>query len=430
MSFIVAIDGTTSTGKGTLALALSKKYNLMNIDTGATYRCVTLELIRKNIKLEETEKIKQVLNEINISFDDGKSYLNNEDVSKEIREEPVNNLVSQVSHLPEVREAMVSLQRKMAEGKDVVLDGRDIGTNVFPNADVKLYVDASLEKRVERRYKQNQEKGISSTLEEVKENIAFRDNNDKTSKVSPLKKADDAILIDTTNMTAKEVLNQASKIINRKKKLLKIYDQAYIMRKETTWKKIVRAVTKSILAFAYHAVYRVKRVGTENLESKEGFIICSNHLNTLDAAGITLLNKQRIRFVAKVELYKNGPINWLAHLFNIIPIKRGKQDIASIKLCLSALKNKEILGIFPEGTRHGLDKNEKVKNGAVYLASKTNVKIVPVGVQGKFKPFTKVVFNYGKPIDINQYKTDDPNWIDNATEEVMKQIIMLTKQKI
>lgn len=430
MSFIVAIDGPTATGKGTLAEKLSKKFKLMNIDTGATYRCITLDLLRKDIKLDELNKIVSELKNVKIDFKNGKSYLNNEDVSKEIREDPVNNLVSQVSHIPEVRASMVELQRRMAEGKNVILDGRDIGTNVFPNADVKIYLDANAKVRALRRYKQNIDKGISCTFDEVLENLKFRDNNDKTSTVSPLRQAEDAIYIDTTSMSINKVVRVTSKIIKKKQKVLKIYEKAYIMTKETTEKKVQRTIVKGFLAGLYHIAFRVKRVGIENLDQPKGYIICANHLNMLDAAGITLLNKQKIRFIGKIELYTNPIINWLAHLFNIIPIKRDKNDINSIKLCLMALKNNEILGIFPEGTRKGIEKNTKVKNGATYLAYKSNVAILPVGVQGTFKPFTKVVFNYGKPIDISKYKTEDPDWIDKATGEVMNTIIMLTKQKV
>ena len=139
MSFIVAIDGYTGVGKGTLANLLAKKYKLMNIDTGAIYRCLTLDFIEKDIKDDDIELIKKELDEVDIKFEDGKSFLNGRDVSKEIREAQVNNRVSQVSHIPIVREAMIKLQRRMAEGRDVILDGRDIGTKVFPNADVKIF---------------------------------------------------------------------------------------------------------------------------------------------------------------------------------------------------------------------------------------------------------------------------------------------------
>lgn len=217
MSFIVAIDGPSGTGKGTITEYISKKYNLINFDTGAMYRCVTLELINNKISIKEIKKIAEVLLKIKLEQVNEKEsikfYLNDKDVTKEIRTKEVDELVSQVSHIPEVRKAMVDLQRKMAEGKKVIMDGRDIGTNVFPNANVKIYLDASQEERAQRRYRQNKEKGIDISYEEIVKNIEYRDNNDKTSTVAPLKKADDAILIDTTSMSVEEVVDKVSNII-------------------------------------------------------------------------------------------------------------------------------------------------------------------------------------------------------------------------
>ena len=222
MEFIVAVDGPAGSGKGTITKMVGEKENLVYIDTGALYRCVTLCMIRKNIKLEELEKIQEILNTINIEFlkkdDEKKIYLNGEDVSKEIRETAVNKLVSQVSHIVIVREAITNLSRKIAKGKEVIMEGRDIGTNVFPNADVKIYLDATPEERAKRRQKQNEEKGINIPFEEIVENIKFRDNNDKTSTVAPLKQADDAVYIDSSNMTIEEVSERVIEIINQKRK--------------------------------------------------------------------------------------------------------------------------------------------------------------------------------------------------------------------
>ena len=222
MEFIVAVDGPAGSGKGTITKMVGEKENLVYIDTGALYRCVTLCMIRKNIKLEELEKIQEILNTINIEFlkkdDEKKIYLNGEDVSKEIRETAVNKLVSQVSHIVIVREAITDLSRKIAKGKQVIMEGRDIGTNVFPNADVKIYLDATPEERAKRRQKQNEEKGINIPFEEIVENIKFRDNNDKTSTVAPLKQADDAVYIDSSNMTIEEVSERVIEIINQKRK--------------------------------------------------------------------------------------------------------------------------------------------------------------------------------------------------------------------
>ena len=172
---IVAVDGPAGSGKGTITKIVGEKENLIYIDTGALYRCVTLSMVRKNVKLEELEKIQEILDTIDIEFkkedDQKKVYLNGEDVSKEIRESAVNKLVSQVSHIVIVREAITELSRKIAEGKQVIMEGRDIGTNVFPNADVKIYLDASSEERAKRRQTQNEEKGINIPFEEIVENI-------------------------------------------------------------------------------------------------------------------------------------------------------------------------------------------------------------------------------------------------------------------
>ena len=183
MSFVVAIDGPAGTGKGTVTKILSKKFKLVNIDTGATYRCVTLAMLNKGIKLDELDKIKELLNEIKIEIDreDGeqKIFLNGEDVTKKIRSKEVTEQVSQVSSIKEVRLSMVNLQRRMAEGKNVIMEGRDIGTYVFPTADVKIYLDADLEERAKRRFNQNKEKGINMSYVEILNNIKLRDENDK-----------------------------------------------------------------------------------------------------------------------------------------------------------------------------------------------------------------------------------------------------------
>ena len=220
MSFIVAIDGTAGSGKGTVSKLIAEKFNLCNIDTGATYRCLALDVLENNIEIENKEKIIKLLENINIDIQGTNSnpifLLNGRDVSNKIRNKEVTDIVSQISSIPEVRLKLVDWQRKFAKNKNVILDGRDIGTFVFPNANVKIYLDASAEKRAERRYEENIEKGINTSFEEVLENIKMRDKQDKEKEIGALKIADDAIVIDTTNLSIEEVVDKIEKIIEEK----------------------------------------------------------------------------------------------------------------------------------------------------------------------------------------------------------------------
>ena len=221
MSFIVAIDGPAGTGKGTITKLISKEMGLVNIDTGATYRCVALYVLENNIRLEETSKIIDSLKYINIDMknENGNQtiFLNGKDVTAEIRSKEVTAIVSQVSSIKEVRFAMVDVQRNLANGKDVIMEGRDITTYVFPNADVKIYLDADENERANRRYKEMIEKGMNTTFEEVLENIRLRDKNDKEKEIGALKIAEDAVYIDTTNLTIEEVKNKVKEVIEEKR---------------------------------------------------------------------------------------------------------------------------------------------------------------------------------------------------------------------
>ena len=218
---IVAIDGPAGSGKGTITKNVERKLGFLNLDTGATYRCVALETLRNNLRLDQETEIIKIAKNIKIEIDNKRDkdiiYLNGEDVSTKIREKEVTAIVSQVSSIISVREEMVKVQRNLAKGKNVIVEGRDIGTVVFPNADVKIYLDASEEIRAQRRYKENQEKGIDMTYEEVLENVRMRDYNDMHKKVGALKKAEDAIIIDSTNLTIEEVTDKVIEEIEKSK---------------------------------------------------------------------------------------------------------------------------------------------------------------------------------------------------------------------
>ena len=220
MSFIVGIDGPAGSGKGTVTKKVANKLGLINIDTGITYRCVALEVLNKNIPLDNKEEIIEIAKNIKIDIDNTPNgdivYLDGKDVTRDIRSKEVTKIVSPVSSIKEVRFLMVDMQRRLAEGKNVIMEGRDICTYVFPNADVKIYLDASIEERAERRFKENQEKGIEMTYEEVYESIRKRDENDKTKEIGALKIAEDSVVVDTTSLSIDEVVDKIIEIIKRR----------------------------------------------------------------------------------------------------------------------------------------------------------------------------------------------------------------------
>ena len=216
----VAIDGPASSGKSTISKLIAQDTNFLYLDTGAMYRATTLAFLRNNIAVVDNEAIKDLLENLVISFknsDDGQLvFLNGDDVTREIRNLEVTRNVSAVSAIKAVRKKLVEMQRKIANNHSIIMDGRDIGTVVLPNAELKIYLVASVQARALRRFKENQEKGIDLSLEKLEEEIAHRDFLDSTRKESPLKKADDAIEIDTTSLSIQEVVSEITNLIQEK----------------------------------------------------------------------------------------------------------------------------------------------------------------------------------------------------------------------
>ncbi|MBA8758996.1 MULTISPECIES: (d)CMP kinase [Staphylococcus] len=213
----IALDGPAAAGKSTIAKRVAGQLGMVYVDTGAMYRAITYYYLQHKDRIVHFDKMMDQI-DLHLAYDPEKGqrvYLNDEDVTDFLRENDVTQEVSYVASIKEVRAFLVQAQQKLAAKKGIVMDGRDIGTTVLPDAEVKVYMIASVEERAERRFKDNQERGIVSSIEQLKKDIAERDAYDMNREISPLKKADDAVEIDTTGLSIEEVTNRIIALVNK-----------------------------------------------------------------------------------------------------------------------------------------------------------------------------------------------------------------------
>lgn len=212
MGYNVAIDGPAGAGKSTIAKLVAKEKGYIYVDTGAMYRGMAIHFLKKGIQPEDTTAIIAACAdaEVTIAYENGiqQVYLNGENITGMLRTEEVGNMASRTSAIPEVRAKLLELQRSLAREKDVIMDGRDIGTNILPNADVKIYLTASVETRAKRRYNELTEKGIACDYDEIAKDIKERDERDMSRETAPLRQAEDAVLVDSSEMSIEEVVER------------------------------------------------------------------------------------------------------------------------------------------------------------------------------------------------------------------------------
>ena len=403
----VAIDGPSGAGKSTVARAAAAQLGYVYVDTGAMYRTIGLAVCRRGIPGEDTEGIRSVLPDIRvgITYENGAQHvlLNGEDVSSEIRTPEIAYYASRVSAVPEVREFLLNTQRDMAKNGNILMDGRDIGTVILPDAPVKIFLTASAESRAERRYKELVEKGQQVTMESVLHDINERDRQDMNRAIAPLRQAEDAVLLDTSALTLEESIASVLRII----------------REKTEW------LVVPFVALAFHIYFGYRIIGRENIP-EGGCVVCPNHIQLSDPpfAAVALSHRTPLRLMAKKELFQGNKLfAWLIAALGAFPVDREGADITAIKTALSSVKAGQKLIIFPQGTRGAAE--GETKKGAAMLAVKSRAPILPMYItEGKgFRCRATVVI--GKPF------TPDPKTKEYGAlaDDILRRIYAL-KEKV
>ncbi|MCK4538481.1 MAG: (d)CMP kinase [Candidatus Krumholzibacteria bacterium] len=408
---IVTIDGHAGSGKSTTAALLADRLGLMYLDTGAMYRAVTYAVISRGIDPEDEEKVSGIAETISIELKDSDGrpvfFLDGEEVESKIRTLEVSNAVSPVSQHRGVRKSMVRIQRKIGAGGGIVAEGRDTGTTVFPSAEVKVFLEADTEARVERRVAQMRSMGMDPDPEEIRRNIAERDSIDSGREHSPLRKAPGSVVVNTSTTTIEGQVDIIEKAVRKEYERL---SQLRIQRGQPSGSRkapIYWRITVGAVYCFFRIVFGLKVYGMENLLYRENFIIASNHISYADPLLVGCVVKREIWFMAKIELFKNRFLGWLIRKYHAFPVKRGAADRKSIKVIFEKLADGYSVLLFPEGTRSRTGEIGKLKSGLGFIAMSTGKSIVPVFIKGAgmlgrcMMRKEKLEVRIGRPIRLN-----------------------------
>ena len=427
---IITIDGPAGTGKSTVAAHLAKKLNYAYYETGAMYRAFTWLVLENNVDISDEKSTNLLLEKfdyiIKKSHDGKIRYLiGNTEITDALRSEKVTNFVSEVAAKGYIRRSLVPLQRKFAENKNVVVEGRDMGTVVFPKAPLKIFLTAKMKIRTQRRYDQIKRKypqmsdsiDFNNLLEEIKK----RDEIDSTRAISPLKCPDDAYVIDTSDLTLDEVVEKIIKKIPSKAdscfppilRLRPFY--GFILVLTWIWMKLF---------------YRHKLYGKEHFPEGSA-LIASNHVSMLDPPALAITFPEEVHYLAKKSLFKKFCLGCAIRRLNSHPVSRSGNDASTLKMITRLLREGKKVLIFPEGTRSESGEVGEILRGTGFLGYMSKSSILPVYVDGTYeiwpikkrfpKLFGKITCVMGTPIVYEEFAHLEKKQI---IEELSKQLIL------
>ena len=401
---IITIDGPSGTGKSTVAKGIAKQLSYMFFDTGAMYRSFAWLVMKEGLDPKDQNAVEAALLKFQFEMqrDQKQSriyFVNGEEVTEKIRTQQISLAASQVAVYPKIREAMVKIQRKFGHSVDAVFEGRDMGTVVFPEADLKIFLTAKPEVRAERRYQELKRKfpDVSIHFDEILKEIQERDDTDQTRAVSPLKKAEDAILIDTSDLTAAQVID----------KIIRLYKPRQKFPKMKWFYKIVYWLAR----WFFQCFFRLRIYGIEHF-SPGAAVIVANHASFMDPAVLSISCLEEVSFLAKQSLFKVPLLGFIIRKLNSYPVAQGASDAAVFRLMIELLGQGKKLLLFPEGRRSSDGQLLPLQRGLSFIVQKAGCRVIPAYIQGTFaawprtrkfpKLFGKITVVFGSSIEYKE----------------------------
>jgi len=424
---VITIDGPAGAGKSTAARLLAERLGYTLVPTGAMYRALALSLIRAGIPARDGEELRAHLAPRAVVVRAGRVYLDGEDVSDAIRSREVAQATSSITTLASVREKVTPLQREMAKAGGAVLEGRDTGTIVCPDAEVKFFVTASIDARARRRQAELAATGTPAPLDAIRAELRARDTQDETRELAPLRKAADAIEVDTSDLTVEQVVER----------LLRTIEQRGGTGQVTAGPPVNRlyAVLRVPAVVIARTMFRLESRGRENVPATGAVLLAANHSSVLDPPLIGSATDRQLSFLAKAELFDLPLLGGLIRRVNARPIRREGADPSALRTAMRVLEDGGALLIFPEGTRGDEGIIRSAKTGAGMLAVLSGAAVVPVFIKGSGRAWprgrklprpAKVTVTFGTALRFEAERgADRKRQYEIASREMMEAITRL-----
>lgn len=406
---IIAIDGPAGSGKSTIAREVAKRLGVRYVDTGAMYRTITLLALEAGLVPDRLSEVGELAAATTMRFverpdDLTRVFVGDREVTDEIRGRLVSQNVSAVSAEAGVREVLTRKQRQEASRGDVVLEGRDMGTVVVPQADIKVFLTASVEERARRRQLQLRAQGVEHSLADLVADITARDAYDSGRQIAPLRKADDATQIDTTGMTIEQVIAAVCGLADAARPVTQWRVSRLIRSPLDTW---LYRTAYGLIRPAVLGLFRMRVRGVENLPASGAVVVACNHRSNLDPFFLGSACSRQIHFMAKSELWRFRPLGCLVDRLGTFPVNRGEADRRAVKQAIDILGEGAVLGLFPEGRRQRERDLGDIRPGVSLFSLRESVKTVPAVVLGTDRIvkhhllwFPRVTVVFGAPVEL------------------------------